>query len=342
MSAQPELHLIVELEQEAARWRRRSMFLLSIILHAVLIIILLVSPKLFRRGAEMLGVVQEPDLKSQATFLVMPPDLEKLRQAPPTDNLSDKNRRAQGHTPKIDPNGVPMPYLRGNSPLPEIAGGAVPKPPAAAPSPPAGQPNPPQPGSEAQPQPAEPALPPAPKKDDGLKLSDVTADSGGSQGQRVRLPVTTPGQAIQQSLEAAVRGRSSGPVPGPGDSTEQFNNLSPNFSTEAPVVLSDTKGVDFGPYLARIVYIVKRNWYAVIPESARLGEKGRVTLVFEILKDGSVPQLRLIGPSGAEPLDRAAINSIRASNPFPPLPAEFTGNHLVLQFTFLYNLAYSQ
>ena len=119
----------------------------------------------------------------------------------------------------------------------------------------------------------------------------------------------------------------------------EFNNLHPNFSTEMPTILSDTRGVDFGPYLARIVYIVRRNWLSVIPESARLGEKGRVGVVFEILKDGSVPQLRLVASSGSDPLDRAAMNGIHASVPFPPLPPEFTGNHLVLQFIFLYNLA---
>ena len=118
----------------------------------------------------------------------------------------------------------------------------------------------------------------------------------------------------------------------------EFNNLHPNFSTEAPTILSDTRGVDFGPYLARIIFIVRRNWLSVIPESARLGEKGRVGVVFEILKDGSVPQLRLVASSGSDPLDRAAVNGIHASIPFPPLPQEFTGEHLVLQFIFLYNL----
>jgi len=151
----------------------------------------------------------------------------------------------------------------------------------------------------------------------------------------------TPGQAIQQSMRNAAKGgyhpdSGSG---GGGDSNMEFNNLHPNFSTEMPTILSDTKGVDFGPYLSRIVYIVRRNWLSVIPESARLGEKGRSAVVFEILKDGSVPQLRLVASSGSDPLDRAAVNGIHASVPFPPLPAEFTGNHLVLQFIFLYNLA---
>jgi TonB family protein len=135
----------------------------------------------------------------------------------------------------------------------------------------------------------------------------------------------TPGQAVQQSLQAAARG---GYHPGAGagsggDSALEFNNLRPNFSTEAPIILSDTRGVDFGPYLARVVYAVRRNWYGV---------------VFEILKDGSVPQLRLVASSGSDPLDRAAVTGIHASIPFPPLPQEFTGNHLVLQFLFLYNI----
>jgi len=152
------------------------------------------------------------------------------------------------------------------------------------------------------------------------------------------LPQMTPGDAIRESMEAAVRGRGHGSVSGPGDSIGQFQNVRPNFSTEGPIILSDTRGVDFGPYLSRIVYIVRQNWYAVIPESARLGEKGRVAIVFEILKDGSVPQLRLVASSGSDPLDRAAVAGIRASIPFPPLPEEFTGEHLVLQFIFLYNM----
>lgn len=328
MSIEPELRLLIDLEQEAARWRRRSLFLLSIILHGLMIILLLVSPQIFRRGAEWMGIVRQPEQKREFTFLTMPNDLlKRLKEPPPTNNLSDKNRRAQGRSPIINPNGLPMPYLRGNTPLPEIAGGAPPQPPPAAAS------TPPPTGSPA------PAAPPAPKKEDGLRLEDITGQ-GGSDGSRLRLPTTTAGEAVQQSLEAAVRGRSSGVLPGPGDSTGQLNNLNPSFSTEGPIILSDTRGVDFGPYLARVIIAVRRNWYSMIPESARLGEKGRVALVFEILKDGTVPELRLVASSGKDALDLAAMGSIRASNPFPPLPTEFTGNHLVLEFIFLYNLGY--
>jgi len=334
MDREPQIHLLLELETEVARWRRRTMFLLSLVLHGVAALILLFSPNLFRRGAEAMGIRLDPAPERDTTFLYMPPDLlESLRKPPPdTPILSDKDRRAQGKSPVINPQGIPMPYSQGNTKLPEIAGGSPPKL-DLPPTPPA---LPPGAGSASSPQ-----LPPPPEDRDSqaqLKLYDVAPPSGGGKSP-LQLSTTSPGDAIRQSLAAAARGRASGGSgEGPGDSPLQFRNLDPNFSTEAPVILSDTLGVDFGPYLARVIFNVRRNWYSMIPVSAKLGQKGRVVIVFEILKDGSVPQLRLIAGSGADPLDRAAAGSIQASDPFPPLPPAFTGQHLVLQFTFLYNL----
>ena len=281
-------------------------------------------------------VTQRPE--HQITTLFLPPDLLKsLRTPPPQARPSDKNRQAQGRSPVIDPNGIHAPYSRGNTPEPETSRGAPP----AAPPPPA--PTPPPSGQQApagqQPSPGAPK--PDTQTEAQLRLEDPTPPGGGGEG-KFRLPSMTPGQVIQQSMQSAVHGGyhpGSGSGGNGGDSNMEFNNLHPNFSTEAPTILSDTRGVDFGPYLARIVMVVRRNWISVIPESARLGEKGRVGIVFEILKDGSMPQMRLVASSGSDPLDRAAMTGIHASAPFPPLPAEFTGDHLVLQFVFLYNLA---
>ena len=339
MSVEPEIRLLLELDPEAVRWRRRAMFLLSIVAHAVLALILVFSPDILQRSRIMMGLPpEEVQQKPEMTYLFIPQQalrhLAKRETPPNPNNLSDKDRRSQGRSPVIDPRGLHMPYSRGNTKLPEIAGGATPKPPPAPPTPPPGGPTPGAAKKPAQPAPETPTLE---AKNEGLRLEDVKPPQGGNS--RVQLPSMTPGQSIQRSLQAAVQGRMSG-VPGPGDSNLQFENIKPNFSTEAPIILSDTRGVDFGPYLARIVYIVRRNWYSVIPESARLGEKGRVGIVFEILKDGSVPQLRLVASSGSDPLDRAAVAGIRASIPFPPLPSEFTGRHLVLQFIFLYNIGY--
>ena len=105
----------------------------------------------------------------------------------------------------------------------------------------------------------------------------------------------------------------------------------------AKYLLSDPQGADFRPYLLRILNSVRLNWFAVIPESARLGRRGKVVVQFAISKDGKVPKLIIASPSGADPLDRAAVAGISASNPFPPLPAEFKGSEIRLQLVFVYN-----
>ena len=235
-----------------ARWRRRALFMTSVFLHIFLILFIIFAPDILRRGQLMMGIPVTPQPNQQITTLFLPPDLLKsLRQPPPEARPSDKNRQAQGRSPTIDPNGLHMPYSRGNTPEPEIARGAPPSPPpAAAPTPPPGGP------------PAPPAPKPEPQTDAGLRLEDVTPQGGGGAG-KFRMPSMTPGQAIQQSMQAAARGgyHPESGAGGGGDSNMEFNNLHPNFSTEAPTILSDTRGVDFGPYLARIVYIVRRNWY---------------------------------------------------------------------------------
>jgi TonB family protein len=105
-------------------------------------------------------------------------------------------------------------------------------------------------------------------------------------------------------------------------------------------MLTPTEGVDFNAYLARVLASVKRNWYSVMPESARLGDRGKVVLQFRIMRNGVVPDQDpyMMGSSGKEPLDRAAASSIRASTPFEPLPSAFSGPYIELRFIFLYNI----
>jgi outer membrane biosynthesis protein TonB len=105
-------------------------------------------------------------------------------------------------------------------------------------------------------------------------------------------------------------------------------------------MLTPNEGVDFNDYLARVYQSVKRNWFAVMPASVELGDKGVVSLQFKITRNGVVPDgepVKVFG-SGKEPLDRAAISSIRTSNPFEPLPPAFSGPYIELRFTYYYNL----
>jgi TonB family protein len=146
------------------------------------------------------------------------------------------------------------------------------------------------------------------------------------------------GSAIEQAARAAAANRAAGGGAG-GDYGLGRGRVGENAVQSNLDILSDTMGVDFGPYLARVLHDVRENWYNLIPEVARapLMKRGKVSIDFAILKDGSVAGLRLRGPSGDVSLDRAAWGGITASNPFPPLPSEFGGQYLALRFHFYYN-----
>jgi TonB family protein len=112
---------------------------------------------------------------------------------------------------------------------------------------------------------------------------------------------------------------------------------SPGRQASSLELLSDPKGVDFRPYLLQVLAAVRRNWFAVYPESARLGLRGKVEAQFVIAKDGSVPKLVIVLHS-IPALERAAVAGIDASHPFPPFPTEFSGDRIVLKLTFSYNM----
>ena len=95
-------------------------------------------------------------------------------------------------------------------------------------------------------------------------------------------------------------------------------------------------GVDFRPYLSQLLETVNRNWTAVMPQSVKLGRRGKVMIQFPIANNGNVPKPAIAPTSRPETLDKAAIAGITASTPFPPLPSEFKGDSIVLQFNFVY------
>jgi TonB family protein len=110
-------------------------------------------------------------------------------------------------------------------------------------------------------------------------------------------------------------------------------------STSPLDVLSDTMGVDFGPYLQGVLATIRKNWQNLIPSEARAPtmKKGTVSIEFTILADGKVEGVKIVGTSGDAALDRAAWGGITASEPFPPLPTEFGGKYLALRIYYYYN-----
>ncbi|HMD15688.1 MAG TPA: TonB family protein [Terriglobales bacterium] len=105
-------------------------------------------------------------------------------------------------------------------------------------------------------------------------------------------------------------------------------------------ILTDTMGVDFGPYLTQVAKTVRQNWYSVMPPSVYppVKKQGRVSIEFVIQKDGKVTGEKVGTSSGDVALDRAAYGSLSGSSPFAPLPKEFPGQESRFRFYFFYNL----
>ncbi len=312
---------VIEFDDERARSRLREAAFLSVIFHLVLFIVLLLSPKWLPalhpvRVATSAELLQNREL----TYLDMPHDSQKPPVKPPdTNKISDKDRIATSRRPTIDRKTLDELRDMRRAGAPGAPGPAAPPAQAAAP-----------------PLQAQQQAPPAPSPANQLaKLNPpLIGKPDFSTGPQ------SAGSAIDQAARAAAAARASGGGSG-GDfgdyglgTGRPGTNVSGNLD-----ILSDTKGVDFGPYLQRVLYAVRENWYRLVPEGAYppLRKHGRVSIEFAILKDGKVAGMKLTGPSGDVSLDRAAWGGITASNPFPPLPREFGGEYLALRFRFYYN-----
>jgi protein TonB len=79
---------------------------------------------------------------------------------------------------------------------------------------------------------------------------------------------------------------------------------------------------------------IKDSW--LIPAIIR-SESGRTTILFYIEKDGQISGLRVVAESGNRRLDSAALNSVLVAGPFPPLPRDFSGEHIGAKLVFSYN-----
>jgi len=320
--------LLLKLQDDLSRAQRREAFWLSVVVHLVVVLLVFNSDKLARLMPRQTAVLVSPNLPQDKdlTFLEMPPDQQKVTKPPETNIISDKDRIATSKTPQLDRQELKK-ILDSSRAGP--SGPVAPPASAQQPSPPAmAQSSPPAPQGQGQ---AASPPPPSPQN----QMAKLQTPQVGSQN-----PFNTGPQYAGSQIAQAARAAGANPGGysgsggdfglGHGKQGRAFGNLD---------ILSDTMGVDFGPYLAQVLYRVKTNWYNLIPESARppILKKGKLSIQFAIMKDGSVAGMRLAATSGDVALDRGAWGGITASSPFPPLPNEFGGQYLALRFNFYYN-----
>lgn len=90
---------------------------------------------------------------------------------------------------------------------------------------------------------------------------------------------------------------------------------------------------DFGPYMRELQRRIKMNW-----DPPKGNESKRVVLLFKIARDGRLLSVRVFKSSGLPNADKAALNAVELTAPFKPLPPEFKGQSIDIQFTFDYNV----
>jgi len=281
---------------------------MSVLVHIAVIAFLIFSPKIFPPHVPTDDEIALA--KKQLQWIYTPPDLPKTAP-PPSPKLHIDTKTLNKVAPSVEQPQLPAPVNpeRPPSDLPE-----APKPQSSA----------------ALPQ------PPAPSR-----LEPVQPLAPNPNHLNLQLPQTSPGREIQNQIDDAIRhGQRGGEYSGPQSPSGRGGAGVGNQAQ----ILSDTQGVDFQSYIQRLLATLKRNWYAVMPESAYMGDKGLVSTTFKIRPDGSVvpPDPILERTSGKEPLDNAAMSAIHASNPFEPLPSQFHGPYLELRIWFLYNIPIDQ
>jgi TonB family protein len=326
-----EFHmLIAELRDEASRSRMREAVWISIIFHLVVLFTIHQSPKWWPSKSVTLLTPEQIAERQKANELVFkeqPPDNQQVKIKPQTNNISDKDRIAASKNPRIDRNTLER--LANNRR--EGAAGMNPQQPVAPPQ----QQQQAQPGQQAPQQMAN-ATPPHPNTNpNALEEPQSRPQPNKNIFANARPSTSAVDQAVRETARnrGGIGGEYGG---GPGRVGNEMRS-----DVE---ILTDTMGVDFAPYMQRVIQAIRENWYTLIPESARppLLKQGNVYIQFVIGKDGKVSGMRLEGPSGDVALDRAAWGGITGSNPFPPLPQQFAGPNIALRIKFMYNPSKSE
>jgi TonB family protein len=94
-----------------------------------------------------------------------------------------------------------------------------------------------------------------------------------------------------------------------------------------------TLGDRFAGYGAQIQDYVARHW-RTSDVDARLQTAPVVIATFDLMRDGSIRNVRLVQISGNPSLDNSVQRAILDSNPLPPLPAGFERDHAAIEFSF--------
>jgi TonB family protein len=112
--------------------------------------------------------------------------------------------------------------------------------------------------------------------------------------------------------------------------------LAPAGRTLATDLFSDTRGVDFGPYVRQLIHTISDSWNSSASQEpgSPINKDGFTFIRVTINTDGTPSAMNLDSSSGNVALDHAAWSSLKQVKAFPFLPKAFTGSNLDLRVRF--------
>jgi TonB family protein len=94
-----------------------------------------------------------------------------------------------------------------------------------------------------------------------------------------------------------------------------------------------TLGTRFSAYAQQIQQLVAQKWHTNDVD-ARVQTAPVVIASFDLMRDGSIRNLRVVQQSGISALDYSVQRAILEASPFPPIPATFERDSAKVEFTF--------
>jgi TonB family protein len=92
-------------------------------------------------------------------------------------------------------------------------------------------------------------------------------------------------------------------------------------------------GERYGWYVAAVRNRISANWL-LATISPSIVTAPRVYVNFDITRDGTVDNVRVMQSSGISEIDRSALRAVLASNPLGPLPPGYVGRKVTVEFYF--------
>jgi|SRR5712691_767338 protein TonB len=108
--------------------------------------------------------------------------------------------------------------------------------------------------------------------------------------------------------------------PGPAGAAGNFGVSGATF---------DQPDFNYSYYIERMLVTIGTNWF-----KPSLAVTTSPIIRFRISRDGAITEAEVERSSGLPFVDRAALRAVLASSPLPPLPSEFSGDHLGVHLIF--------